>query len=383
MKKLFNVGSEIPKKTTLIIEILGLLFFILIWYLITYPKENLSVQFYSSDPAGVSYVWNGPDDFKQEFKGDNILMKLKSGEYSFIVKDTTGNELAGTIQVPDTITETIVKEFSAKSEYDSLSLTLEIKSVKDGWVSRAIIPQPVNVLKSLKKLFTIDSVYVKQHKRESIRHNIKVLILSMEGVRTTGYSLILNVLGYIEAIVISILLGFLIGLVPFFRALLNRWVNAIRFIALTAVTGLFIAWFGIDSNMKVQFLAFGIFVYLLPVVVQRVDEVLKIYLQTAYTLGASKWQLIKTVYFPFVASKIIDDIRVLTAISWTYIIIAEMLNQTGGVGALIHLSGRQSRLDKVFALLIIIVLIGIIQDKFFVWLDKKIFQFKYQGESTH
>ena len=89
--------------------------------------------------------------------------------------------------------------------------------------------------------------------------------------------------------------------------------------------------------------------------------------------------MIKTVYFPSVTSKIIDDIRVLTAISWTYIIIAEMLNQTGGIGALIHLSGRQSRLDKVFALLIIIVVIGIIQDKIFMWLDKKLFKFKYQG----
>jgi NitT/TauT family transport system permease protein len=105
----------------------------------------------------------------------------------------------------------------------------------------------------------------------------------------------------------------------------------------------------------------------------------KIHLQTAFTLGASQWQLIKTIYFPSVASKIIDDIRVLTAISWTYIIIAEMLNQTGGIGALIHLSGRQSRLDKVFALLIIIVVIGIVQDRLFAWLDKKFFKFKYQA----
>jgi len=164
---------------------------------------------------------------------------------------------------------------------------------------------------------------------------------------------------------------------------MSRWVNAVRFIPLTAVTGLFIAWFGIDSNMKVQFLAFGILVYLLPVVVQRIDDVLKIYLQTAFTLGATKWQMIKTVYLPSVASKIIDDVRVLTAISWTYIIIAEVLNQSGGVGALIHLSGRNSRLDKVFALLIVIVLIGIIQDYLFALLDKMLFKFKYQGHKKH
>jgi NitT/TauT family transport system permease protein len=112
------------------------------------------------------------------------------------------------------------------------------------------------------------------------------------------------------------------------------------------------AWFGIETNMKVQFLAFGIMVYLLPVVVQRIADVDEIYLQTAYTLGANKWQIFKSVYWPFVTSKIFDDIRVLTAISWTYIIVAELVNKTGGVGALIFTAAPRSRLDKVFAVLL-------------------------------
>ena len=223
-----------------------------------------------------------------------------------------------------------------------------------GLVGKSILPNPFAVLTSFKELHFEDLL-----------------------VRNTLYSIKLNLLGYAEAISISLLLGFLIGLFPAINSIFSRYVDAIRFIPLTAVTGLFIAWFGIETNMKVQFLAFGIIVYLLPIVVQRISEVDKIYLQTAYTLGATKWQIFKTVYWPFVTSKIFDDIRVLTAISWSYIIVAELINKTGGVGALIFTAARQSRIDKVFAVLFVIVLIGIMQDKLFKWLDKKLFPFKH------
>jgi NitT/TauT family transport system permease protein len=223
-----------------------------------------------------------------------------------------------------------------------------------GWVGKSILPDPVSVLTSFKELHFNDLL-----------------------VRNTLYSIKLNIFGYVEAIAVSLLLGFIIGLFPVVKGITSRYVDAIRFIPLTAVTGLFIAWFGIETNMKVQFLAFGIMVYLLPVVVQRIADVDEIYLQTAYTLGANKWQIFKSVYWPFVTSKIFDDIRVLTAISWTYIIVAELVNKTGGVGALIFTAARQSRLDKVFAVLFVIVIIGILQDKLFKWLDQKLFPFKH------
>ena len=148
---------------------------------------------------------------------------------------------------------------------------------------------------------------------------------------------------------------------------------------LTAVTGLFIAWFGIDSEMKIAFLAFGILVYLLPVIVQRIDEVEEVYVQTAYTLGASNWQQIRTVFIPAVLSRVSDDIRVLVAISWTYIIVAELVNaNSGGIGALAFKMARQSRIDKVFAILLIIIAVGFLQDKLFKLLDRLLFAHKYQ-----
>jgi len=196
----------------------------------------------------------------------------------------------------------------------------------------------------------------------------------------TYTSIVRNFHGYYKAILYALPIGFVIGLFPLFRALFARYVDAIRFIPLAATTGIFIIWYGIEEGVKVNFLAFGIFVYLLPIVVQRIDDVQKVYMQTAKTMGASKWQTIRTVFIPSVFSKVFDDIRVIVAISWTYIVIAELINNQGGLGVMIHTAARQSRIDKVFAILFLIVFIGIVQDFLFKWLDRLIFPHKYANK---
>jgi NitT/TauT family transport system permease protein len=204
-----------------------------------------------------------------------------------------------------------------------------------------------------------------------------VLHFEDELVRNCLYSIRLNLLGYIEAIAVAIPLGFAMGLFPIVRAATNAYIKALRFVPLAAATGIFIVWFGIEDNMKVQFLAVSIIVYLLPVVIQRIDEVENVFVQTAHTLGANRLQMITTVFLPAVLAKISDDIRVLVAISWTYITIAEALNMTGGIGMLAVQSARQSRIDKVFAVLVIVVMIGFVQDKVFEYIDKKLFPYKH------
>ena len=192
-------------------------------------------------------------------------------------------------------------------------------------------------------------------------------------ISNTFLSLWRNVQGYLWSILLAIPIGFLLGLLPLFKGLFSRPVDALRFLPLTALTGIFMLGFGTEEKMKVSFLAFGIFVYLLPVVVQRVREVNSVYLKTSYTLGASDWQMVRSVYFPSVMTKLIDDIRVLTAISWTYIIIAELLNKEGGIGALMYTSGRQGLSEKVFAGLFVIITLGFLQDFVFTYIQKRIF----------
>jgi len=210
--------------------------------------------------------------------------------------------------------------------------------------------------------------------------SFKELHFEDELVRNLIYSIKLNLLGYIEAVLISIPLGFVIGLFPLFQGLFKKSIDALRFVPLTAATGLFIVWFGIEDAMKIHFLAFGIVVYLLPVVIQRISEVMPVYQQTVKTLGATKWQTVKSVFIPDVISKVFVDIRVLVAISWTYIIVAELVNKSGGIGAMTYTCARQSRIDKVFALLIVIIIVGFLQDILLRKLEKILFPYKFLND---
>lgn len=233
-----------------------------------------------------------------------------------------------------------------------LAIWLAITELK--LISPGILPSPIRILKSFKELHFQDAL-----------------------IRNAAYSLKLNVLGYLEAVAMALPLGFLIGLVSPLRATLARYIASARFLPLTAVIGIFVAWFGIENNMKIQFLSFSIFIYLLPAVIDRVDEVEETYLHTAITLGASYRQIIKSVYVPSVLSRVFDDIKNLAALSWTYIVVAELVNASGGgIGALAYLAGRYSRVDKVFAVLIVIMIIGWLQDKFLTSLEKVIFRYK-------
>ena len=130
--------------------------------------------------------------------------------------------------------------------------------------------------------------------------------------------------------------------------------------------------------MKIHFLAVSIMVYLLPTVVQRIDEVNEVFVQVVRTCGGNRGALLRHVFVPDVVSRVFDDVRVLVAISWTYIIIAEMVNMSdGGIGALTYAAARQSRIDKMFALLIVIMAVGFVQDRLFLICDRALFAHKY------
>lgn len=234
-------------------------------------------------------------------------------------------------------------------------VTIWFLVVELGLIPKSILPSPLDILISLKSLHFDDAI-----------------------VNNAGYSFLLNIAGLAEAALFAIPIGFAIGLFPILDAVFEKYISAMRFIPLTAIIGMFIVWFGIGTNMKIQFLAFTIFLYLLPVVIQKIKQVEAIYIQTAQTCGATNFHLVFKVYAPLVVSRVFDDLKILAALSWTYIIIAELVNATdGGIGALSFKVAKQSRTDKVFAILLVIVIIGFIQDWLLTRLDKMFFPYKY------
>ncbi|KKR48545.1 MAG: ABC-type transporter, integral membrane subunit [Candidatus Magasanikbacteria bacterium GW2011_GWC2_40_17] len=226
------------------------------------------------------------------------------------------------------------------------------------WIPVGILPSPLKVGRAIIEMNSQDAL-----------------------IANAVQSLKVNVLGLLEAVILGLPLGLAIGLNKYLRALCKRFIVVIRFLPLTILIGLFIAWFKLGDFMKIQFLATSIFLYLLPAVLQRVREVEDVYVQTVTTLGATKWQSVWYVFLPAVVSRSFDDIINLGAISWTYIVAAEMSDMYGGgLGALSYLAARQSRVDKLFGLVIIIILIGFLLDKVQLYLDKTLFAYKYANK---
>ena len=225
-------------------------------------------------------------------------------------------------------------------------------------VSHKILPNPIDVILSFPTLIT--------------ERNL---------IGNTGYTIGLNLLGYVYALLIAIPCGFLIGIFPVLRSMFQKPFEAIRFLPLPVTSGIFVTIFGLGFDMKASFLALGILIYILPVVTQRVLDLQNpnnvkdnVYLQTAKTIGMSNWQMFRYVYWPYVMEKVYGDIRSLVAISYTYVTIAENINKEGGIGACINTMTRQSDMSSVYALLFLIIAIGITQDFIFKKLDPIIFK---------
>src|SRR5947209_15545915 len=118
-----------------------------------------------------------------------------------------------------------------------------------------------------------------------------------------------------------------------FFNLINPVAAPMRAMPLTAFLPAFIGLFGIGETMKIAFLWFGMFFYLLAVVVEEVNRVDQSLLETAYTLGAKRRQVLWLMFRASIPG-VFSSFRILYDIGWTYVILAESVNRQKGGGGL-------------------------------------------------
>jgi NitT/TauT family transport system permease protein len=176
---------------------------------------------------------------------------------------------------------------------------------------------------------------------------------------------------------IAIPLGLLMGAFPWVFHFVNPVAAPMRSMPITAFLPAFIALFGMDEGMKIGFLFFGMFFYLLAVVVEEVNKVDHALLETAYTLGAKihnvLWLLFRAA-FPAIFS----SFRILYDIGWTYVILAEMVNARKGVGYMVEAARKVLDFERVYAGIIAIGvaaflfrwLLTALEDRLFPWQRK-------------
>ncbi len=180
------------------------------------------------------------------------------------------------------------------------------------------------------------------------------------------------------AIAVAFPLGILMGSFETVNRIFDPVMAPMRYLPITAFIPLLILWFGIDESQKIAFLFLGTFVYLLPAVVDSIRAVPEELVQTAYTLGASKPQVITTVLIPSALPRIFDAFRVLNAIAWTYIILAEMTNARVGIGYILQLAQQHTKPAWSFAGILVVGVIGILTDLMIVGLNRLLFRWREQ-----
>jgi len=175
--------------------------------------------------------------------------------------------------------------------------------------------------------------------------------------------------------VVAIPLGILMASFRWLFELINPVAAPMRAMPLTAFLPAFIALFGMDETMKVAFLWFGMFFYLLAVVVEEANRVDNALLETAYTLGAKRRHALWLIFracFP----SIFASFRILYDIGWTYVILAEMVNARKGVGYMVEAARKVLDFERVYAGIIAIGIAAFLFRFLLTFLERKLFPWR-------
>ncbi len=181
------------------------------------------------------------------------------------------------------------------------------------------------------------------------------------------------------AAAIALPLGVLMGSFESVNKFFDPILAPFRYIPVTVFIPLTILWFGFSESQKIGFLFLGMFAYLVASVVDAVKGVPEELVQTALTLGASRAQVIRTVLVPAALPQIFDSFRVMNAIAWTYIILAEIVGvqeSSGGIGYLLHLAERLTKPAWSFAGIVVVGVIGIGTDLFIRGVNRLLFSWR-------
>lgn len=204
----------------------------------------------------------------------------------------------------------------------------------------------------------------------------------------TEYDLLGNVLkswwriaqAFIWCTIVAVPLGILMASFKWVFELVNPVAAPMRAMPITAFLPAFIALFGMDETMKVAFLWFGMFFYLLAVVVEEVNKVDNSLLETAYTLGAKNRHVLWLLFRASLPA-IFSSFRILYDIGWTYVILAEMVNARKGVGYMVEAARKVLDFERVYAGIIAIGIAAFLFRFLLTFLEKRLFPWR-QAAST-
>jgi len=190
-----------------------------------------------------------------------------------------------------------------------------------------------------------------------------------------GWSTFRIVGGFLIAALVAVPLGLLMGSFEVVRAFFQPPINAIRYMPASAFIPLLILFQGLGESEKLTVIWIGVFFQLVLMVMDVAQRVPMEMLNVAYTLGASRRTVFRKVFLPATFPEVVDALRITMGWAWTYLIVAELVAATAGIGYFILVSERYLRADRIIAAILTIGVLGLVTDLLFALVSRWAFPY--------
>ncbi|MEO1495067.1 MAG: ABC transporter permease [Pseudomonadota bacterium] len=181
------------------------------------------------------------------------------------------------------------------------------------------------------------------------------------------------------SVIVAVPLGLMMSSYRAVGATLEPFVDFVRYLPVPALVPLLIIWFGVGEASKIAVLWMGTFFQLLLLVQDDTKRVPAEFVESGFTLGASQWQIMRDIIVPASLPNIVDNLRITLGWCWTYLIIAEIVAASSGVGHVIWSLRRFVKTPEVMAGIVAIGIVGLLTDQAFRYAHRR--WFRYQDRS--
>src|SRR6187402_1169227 len=185
--------------------------------------------------------------------------------------------------------------------------------------------------------------------------------------------------GFILAALVAVPLGVLMGAYKPIEAFFEPFVSFARYLPASAFIPLLILWAGIGEAQKLAVIFIGSFFQLVLMIAVSVGNTRRDLVEAAYTLGALDAGVVKRVLLPSSAPEIAETLRMVLGWAWTYVIVAELIGASSGIGHMITDSQALLATDQIIFGIIVIGLIGLVTDFAFKAFNRKLFPWAQIG----
>ncbi len=185
--------------------------------------------------------------------------------------------------------------------------------------------------------------------------------------------------GFVVACALALPLGLAMGAYKPIEALVEPFVSFARYLPASAFIPLLILWAGIGEMQKLAVIFIGVFFQLVLMIAVAVGNTRRDLVEAAYTLGASHTSLVRRVLLPSAAPDIAEAMRIVLGWAWTYVIVAELIGASSGIGHMITDSQALLSTGQIIFGIIVIGLIGLVSDALFKWGNRRLYAWSLLG----